>query len=336
MPEVSIIVPVFQAEYYLSRCIDSILRQTFVDFEVLLIDDGSIDNSGVICDVYAEKDSRIRVFHRKNGGISSARNTGLDNATGKYIMFCDSDDYVEENWVSGLYQSICREKSVISVCGFFTERKDSNQRIYKSIQIESSIPYSEYYRLREISIDQFVWNKIFLNSVIQKHSLRFDESMVYGEDAVFVMNYVMAEDGQIGICCENTYAYQINEDSVSHKYIDGLWECYLTVFSTRDKLFNQFNIPKEKYITHYCSTLMWCIRFSISNCLSIANTASFPRKLAQVRLITTSKYYSEATRFFNFSSYPFLDRIAYRLKSPLLICILHYIRITVEGIKKLP
>ena len=97
-PKISVIVPVYKAEKYLHRCVDSILAQTFTDFELLLINDGSPDNSGVICDEYAQKDNRIRVFHKENGGVSSARNIGLDNAKGEWITFIDSDDYIEQGY----------------------------------------------------------------------------------------------------------------------------------------------------------------------------------------------------------------------------------------------
>lgn len=96
---ISVIIPIFKAEKFLHRCIDSILAQSYTGFELLLIDDGSPDNSGVICDEYAAKDSRVRVFHKENGGVSSARNLGLDNAVGDYIAFCDADDYVSEDWL---------------------------------------------------------------------------------------------------------------------------------------------------------------------------------------------------------------------------------------------
>ena len=92
-PTISVIVPVYNAEKYLSRCMDSILVQTFTCFELLLVDDGSTDCSGRICDEYAKRDTRIRVIHKENGGVSSARNLGLDNAKGEWICFCDSDDF---------------------------------------------------------------------------------------------------------------------------------------------------------------------------------------------------------------------------------------------------
>ena len=118
MPEISIIVPVYKVEKYLRHCVDSILAQTFTDFELLLIDDGSPDNSGAICDEYAEKDNRVRVFHKENGGVSSARNLGLDNARGTYIMFCDSDDYVADNWAEKLYEFMNYNEANLSICGY--------------------------------------------------------------------------------------------------------------------------------------------------------------------------------------------------------------------------
>ena len=117
MAEISIIVPVYNVEKYIRRCIDSLITQTFKSIEILLIDDGSKDNSGAICDEYALKDDRVKAFHKKNGGVSSARNIGLDNATGTYIMFCDSDDYVDPTWCEKLYNSIIK-RGFYSACGY--------------------------------------------------------------------------------------------------------------------------------------------------------------------------------------------------------------------------
>ncbi|MBA1325633.1 glycosyltransferase [Enterococcus faecium] len=102
----SIIVPVYKVEKYLRKCVDSILAQTFTDFEVILVDDGSPDNSGKICDEYAEKDNRVRVIHKENGGLSSARNAGIDVARGKYLGFVDSDDYIDEDMYEILYENL--------------------------------------------------------------------------------------------------------------------------------------------------------------------------------------------------------------------------------------
>jgi len=121
---ISIIIPVYNVEDYLARCLESILFQSFKDFEVLLIDDGSTDGSGKICDAYAQNDTRIRVIHKVNGGVSSARNVGLNNANGQYISFVDSDDFVHPCFLEFLYNSIKSSKADISICDY-EKRNDS-------------------------------------------------------------------------------------------------------------------------------------------------------------------------------------------------------------------
>lgn len=113
-PQISVIIPVYNAEKTLNRCLNSIIAQDFKDFEVLLVDDGSTDDSGKICDEYAAKDDRFKVFHKKNGGASSARNIGLDNAKGEYITFCDADDYTEANWLDVFISNIKDYDIVVS------------------------------------------------------------------------------------------------------------------------------------------------------------------------------------------------------------------------------
>ena len=120
-PKISVIVPVYNVEKYLRRCVDSILTQTFTDFEVLLIDDGSTDGSGKICDEYAKKDKRVRVFHKENGGVSSARNLGLDNVRGRYVTFVDADDKISPDYFPvDILVTLIRvnptKKIVINVC----------------------------------------------------------------------------------------------------------------------------------------------------------------------------------------------------------------------------
>ncbi len=119
MCEISIIVPVYKVEKYLKKCVDSILAQTFSDFELILVDDGSPDNSGRICDDYAKKDARVRVVHKQNGGLSSARNAGIEVAKGKYLGFVDSDDYIAEDMYELLYKAIIKEEADLSICGIY-------------------------------------------------------------------------------------------------------------------------------------------------------------------------------------------------------------------------
>lgn len=127
-PKISVIVPVYNVEKFLRRCIDSILAQTFTDFELLLIDDGSKDKSGEICDEYAAKDARIRVFHKQNGGVSSARNLGIDKAQGEWVYFVDSDDWIEIETLS-IVQSIDMRKIGIIKFGYYEDFYDGKINI---------------------------------------------------------------------------------------------------------------------------------------------------------------------------------------------------------------
>ena len=115
---VSIIIPVYNVEKYLAECIESVLKQTYQNIEILLIDDGSPDNSGKICDEYEEKDSRVRVIHKENGGVSSARNVGLEQANGEYITFIDSDDFVSESYIEELYIALENGNSDLAFCKY--------------------------------------------------------------------------------------------------------------------------------------------------------------------------------------------------------------------------
>ena len=119
MPEISIIVPVYKVEKYLDTCVRSILAQTFTDFELILVDDGSPDGCGALCDAYAKEDPRVSVIHKKNGGLSSARNAGIEAAGGKYIGFVDSDDYIAPDMYGFLYENIKKEQADLSMCGLF-------------------------------------------------------------------------------------------------------------------------------------------------------------------------------------------------------------------------
>ena len=117
-PKISVIVPVYKAEHYLARCVDTLLAQTFDDFEVILVDDGSPDNSGAICDEYALKDKRVRVIHQPNAGVSMARQKGLDNARGEYVIHADPDDWVEPDMLKELYAKAKEEDADMVICDF--------------------------------------------------------------------------------------------------------------------------------------------------------------------------------------------------------------------------
>lgn len=190
-PAISVIVPVYNTEQYLHRCVDSILAQSFTDFELLLIDDGSTDGSGAICDEYADKDSRVRVFHKLNGGVSSARNLGLDNAKGVWVSFCDSDDLPFEDWLANY--EVDSDPDADLICqGFKTDKKT-----FGPFRNQDEVSF-EYDGDAEGLTEQLVWHnaigypwcKIYRLDIIKDNNLLFDTNIKMREDEIFLYFYL--------------------------------------------------------------------------------------------------------------------------------------------------
>lgn len=190
-PVISVVVPVYNTEKYLHRCVDSILAQTFTDFELLLIDDGSQDESGNICDSYVCLDSRVRVFHKTNGGVSSARNLGLDKARGEWVTFCDSDDWAFSSWLQNFINEF--ELGVELICQGFKKismGKCDESAVLPVVDRESTLPINEtIYYISEAKMLGYVWNKIFKKDIIRRFKIIFDEDLKFREDEIFVLEY---------------------------------------------------------------------------------------------------------------------------------------------------
>lgn len=187
MVKYSVIVPVYKVEAYLPRCIESILNQTVSDFELILVDDGSPDRSGAICDEYAAKDSRIRVIHQANGGVSRARNAGLDAARGEYIVFVDSDDYVDAEYLQKFDD--CDGELKISgyqIEGYGYLAPVVRQYTPTDIRKMSS---KDFIWLFEHGMLNYIWAKCFLAEIIRKYAIRFREEMKLSEDTLFTVQY---------------------------------------------------------------------------------------------------------------------------------------------------
>lgn len=180
LPVISIIVPVFNAEKYLLRCLDSIKAQTFQDFEAILVDDGSLDNSGIICDEYSHKDSRFKVIHQSNSGVSIARQTGLDAAVGDYVIHADSDDWVEQDWLLCLYNEVQKNKADMVICDF--DRISKNKTTYYCGCSTSS----ENKRLLLDMLKREIWgsccNKLINRLCLQRYEIGFHPEMNLLED----------------------------------------------------------------------------------------------------------------------------------------------------------
>lgn len=220
-PLISVIVPVYNTEKYIRKCIESILRQTFTDFELILVDDGSTDNSGAICDEYAEKDNRVRAFHQENRGVCSARNKGLDNAKGTYVAFVDSDDYIRDIGLEFLLNDIINYNADISCSAPGRKKVSFEESVCRIWKGTDALKKS----LNDNGNTRSVCRKLYRKSFID--NIRFEEGRSIHEDGFFMFLCFMK---QPVVVLRNIamYHYTANPDSASHaefseKFFDILY-----------------------------------------------------------------------------------------------------------------
>lgn len=244
MSEVSVIVPVYNTEKYLRRCIDSVLEQLFLDFELLLVDDGSTDGSGTICDEYVRKDSRVRVFHKPNGGVSSARNVGLENAVGKWVVFVDSDDWVKTDYLKNLLSHVVEGVDlVVSFPEVFLQNGSYKIEHYSECMINKN-NFGQMFSSNDLQEHTSPWGKLYRASIVKKHNIQFDETMTFGEDTVFLYTFLLYADC-IYISTEIGYCYRGEIEGSLSKRINPIdWEYvnYTKVHDAVDLLVKQRHI----------------------------------------------------------------------------------------------
>jgi len=202
---VSIIIPVYNSGTTLRRCLESVINQSFSDWELLLIDDGSKDNSCEICDEYVGKDKRIKVFHKENGGVSSARNIGLDYAKGEWVAFIDADDYVKESYLANLWEHSQKQVDLVVSYAEIHNGDDINKESYPSKLIDDT-NFDSMFIENDMNWHTSPWSKLYKRNIIEKHHLRFCEGMHIGEDAVFLFCYMLCSN-RIYISNDTDYCY---------------------------------------------------------------------------------------------------------------------------------
>lgn len=213
MANISVIVPVYKVEPYIRRCVDSILAQTFADFEVILVDDGSPDACGEICDAYAAADGRIRVIHQKNGGLSAARNTGIDwvfaNSESRWLTFVDSDDWVHPRYLEMLYRTAEETACKISACGFFrtTDEPIPEPEDFHILCMEANDYYCGQYHE---GVTAVVWNKMYHRSLFKQ--LRYPIGKLHEDE--FTTYQAIYQAGRIGVTPARLYAYYQNPKGI--------------------------------------------------------------------------------------------------------------------------
>lgn len=256
---VSIIIPVYTvSEEYLRKCIESIIGQTLKELEIILVDDGSPDNCGAICDEYASKDSRIKVFHKENGGVSSARNLGLENATGQYIMFVDADDWLEQCAVETclLYQQDYHT-DFIAFGYYINDDAYQIKRIKRLSKIECAMAIAG----RKRYVMGYLWNKLFVRDIIISAKLKFDETLAICEDSLFCQEYTI-HCNNIVCVPEVLYHYTVSDISATHNKFSKknctVFKAYKKIINFCDKSYSNRSLKEllyGNYYSHYIQSL---------------------------------------------------------------------------------
>ena len=208
---VSVIIPVYDREYSIGKCIDSVIGQTYKDLEIILIDDGSADKTGSLCDEYAQKDGRVQVIHQANLGVAEARNNGLKKAKGDFVTFLDSDDYIAPSFIEQLLEAVLRDGSVMSLCNYYEmyDGDRSEKKFFKGSEISTGAYIDDMLYGR--TQGGLCWGKMYPAGLIKTYF----ENYKYCEDVCFVFHYLIDNPGRISIVSSPLYYYYRHKNGIT-------------------------------------------------------------------------------------------------------------------------
>jgi len=290
---VSIIIPVYNVAPFLRKCLDSCLSQTYKNIEIITINDGSTDDSGKILDEYGLKDSRIKVFHQLNKGVSATRNRGIKEAKGTWCCFIDSDDYVDPNYIEKFVNSISDNNYFYINRGYIINY-DNKKEFYKGIPTNYRIDNMEllymwgeqYYTINS------PWLKLFSLDIIRKNNIKFDINLSFGEDHLFVLDYILVLPVFQGYIIENNgyrYLKSLNHRTLTTKLppYEKMCKYAINAYEKRMEIINQNNINNPAFLDFIKSD---CKKYLIFALVSLINSSEFNynRKMQELRKIRNS------------------------------------------------
>ena len=272
-PLVSVIIPIYNVEQYLTQCVDSVLTQTYQDIEIILVDDGSPDGSPLICDEFAKKNSCIKVIHKPNGGLSDARNAGIEASCGEYLFFLDADDYLASKCIEELVAASSNGDLAISgyMLDLSDEKKISDAKQTYG-QYSSTVDFIKDFHKYFATKFNFAWGKLYRREIIQDNHLRFQKGISLGEDILFNLEYYRdCDKGIVAIPYNGYYYRQHGSGTLSKKFNPKMFDwnetCYMAV---RDFL-KEFGCYTDRNREHLYSNIVG--NFQYGFCL-VANNPS--------------------------------------------------------------
>lgn len=306
--KISIIIPVYNVEKYLARCLHSVLKQTLEDIEIILINDGSNDDSLKICNEFKNKDSRIKVINKLNEGVSVARNVGIEEARGKYILFIDSDDWVDEKICEVLYENIERYNSDLSMCNIVLEENDKKINVKMNIdnyylnknqiKYEVILPLIEneqYNGYHEEASFRGPVARLFKHDILINNNVRFKKDLSIGEDFIFNIEYMKYIE-TLTISEEYMYHYRKYSESTMRKYNEKCWEIYkVLLINLENYLYENFN--NNDYIERLNNLKMKYMLISIINEFRNGNKKNIIKKISTIKWICEDDLIKDILKF---------------------------------------
>lgn len=354
MPKVSIIVPIYNVESYLSQCIESFCNQTLKDIEIILVDDGSPDNCGAICDQYAELDPRIKVLHKENAGVGAARNDGLRLATGEYVVFVDSDDYVPDDAYQKMYSNAVQNDADVVLADIYTVQNGhthyvkffekpfvTSDRKLMDEMVKSAF-YNYYCPMPPASGPAYGYggptNKLVRRSILTDNNIWFDTSVKGVFDDVIYSAYVFACAGKISYIEEPVYYYRLLENSITRTYKANMLEINAAIFDAIRR-FCQIYGPDGQFDNAYYAVVIRRLNESLFKFFfNKDNDKSHKESMQQLQNLLHTEPYVSAVHKIDVSilnaRYKIITRLSASGSAHLLMCGVSGIRV-LSGFKRM-
>lgn len=285
MKTISVIIPIYNVEPYLKKCLDSIIIQTYRDLEIILVDDGSPDNCPAICDEYAQKDARVKVVHKKNGGLSSARNAGMDAATGEYICFFDSDDFIESDMLEKMFRSIEENDNEVCICGYSVDTYNESgvEESQKDVippysNIDQQLSLSEYEYI--LGLCGYAWNKLYRRQFLQKHNLKFEEGTSLVEDLLFNAAVFGCGARAYFIPYAGYHYIQRKRETLGAKYYENFFELKQRALDAKCDILRKWGVAQELVVQFFDNNLIDAVWGTIKNIQNSSLDSSKKREKA--------------------------------------------------------
>ncbi len=291
-PKISVIVNIYNAEKTLERAVDSLLNQTLKDIEIILVDDGSSDNSASIIDSYASKYQNIVAFHNDNMGVSGSRNFGLSKISADYFGFLDSDDYALPDMFEKLYKKISEEDCDLVLCGYrevFTGSL-TYDRNYEGLIINNACNFITEY-IKE-NVGAYLWNKLYKTEIIKNNGVLFNDDVIIGEDVLFLFDYLKYAK-QISVISECLYEYLRNDTSICAKYYNNMDKFYITGYTAIENTLDYLKIDDEQLKTNNRINLLKTLLWVLDNANSRKNKTSLKARYYETKKIANGSKLNE-------------------------------------------